>query len=216
MRATARHLDGIRGPGGDEVPVVVVEPSCAAALREDMPRLLAGTPDADAARRVAARVRSAADHLGRLAAAGRAPAWPGGIPPERVTVQTHCHEYATFGNRVQRAALTALGVGTVREATGCCGVAGDFGFTAGHEDVTAAVAEQALAPALREDPDAPVLTDGFSCATQVTHLAATDPRTADPASGGRTGRHLFELLDPDPAPSVPTAPTAPTAPRRTS
>lgn len=185
MRATARHLDAIRGPDGAEVPVVVVEPSCAATLRGDLPHLLADTPDADAARRVAARIRSSADHLGRLAAEGRAPAWPGGTAPDRVTVQTHCHEYATFGNRVQRATLTALGVGSVREATGCCGVAGDFGFTAGHEAVTAAVAEQALAPALRADPDAPVLTDGFSCATQTDHL-------------GRTGRHLFELLDPDP------------------
>ena len=67
---------------------------------------------------------------------------PGGAPPDRVTVQTHCHEYATFGNRVQRATLTALGVGSVREATGCCGLAGDFGFTAGHEFVADAVAQQ--------------------------------------------------------------------------
>ncbi|EYT62398.1 FAD-linked oxidase [Dietzia sp. UCD-THP] len=198
MRATARRLDAIRGPDGGEVPVVVVEPSCAATLREDLPRLLADTPDADTARRVAARIRSAADHLGRLADEGRAPSWPGGTAPDRVTVQTHCHEYATFGNRVQRAALTALGVGSVREATGCCGVAGDFGFTAGHEAVTAAVAEQALAPALRADPDAPVLTDGFSCATQVGHLGATDPTTGS----GRAGRHLFELLDPDPNPTL--------------
>ncbi|UVE97023.1 FAD-binding oxidoreductase [Dietzia sp. B32] len=197
MTSTARRLDAIRGPGGQEVPVVVVEPSCAATLREDLPRLLADTPDADAARRVAARVRSAADHLGRLAAEGRAPAWSGGAPPDRVTVQTHCHEYATFGNRVQRATLTALGVGSVREATGCCGVAGDFGFTAGHESVTAAVAELALAPALRADTDAPVLTDGFSCATQVDHLGAVDPTTGP----GRTGHHLFELLDPDPRPT---------------
>lgn len=203
LRETVRHLDAIRGPDGREVPVVVVEPSCAATLRGDLPRLLAapthagGTdPDAAAARRVAARVRSAADHLGHLAAEGRAPAWPGGAPPDRVTVQTHCHEYATFGNRVQRATLTALGVGSVREATGCCGVAGDFGFTAGHETVADAVAEQALGPALRADPDAPVLADGFSCATQVAHLAARDPLV-----GHRTGRHLFQLLDPDPRPT---------------
>nr|WP_029457639.1 FAD-binding and (Fe-S)-binding domain-containing protein [Dietzia alimentaria] len=202
MTRTALHLDAIRGPDGAEVPVVVVEPSCAAALRGDMPRLLAEGPGspvdaatAAAARRVAARIRSSAEHLGHLAADGRAPAWPDGIAPDRVTVQPHCHEYSTFGNRVQRATLIALGVGSVREATGCCGVAGDFGFTIGHEAVTAAVAEQALGPALRADTDAPVLTDGFSCATQVDHLAGTDPST-----GARAGQHLFELLDPDPAP----------------
>ena len=229
LRETVRHLDGIRGPNGEEVPVVVVEPSCAATLRGDLPRLLGDTSDtssgqgagthdradtdagpdaatdAEAARRVAARIRSAAEHLGALAASGRAPAWPGGAAPDRVTVQTHCHEYATFGNRVQLATLTALGVGSVREATGCCGVAGDFGFTAGHEAVADAVAEQALAPALRADPDAPVLTDGFSCATQITHLAARDPLVGD-----RTGRHLFELLDPDPL----TDPTRATSRRK--
>ena len=222
LRETVRHLDGIRGPDGSEIPVVVVEPSCAAALRGDLPRLLGDTGtggdstsdwdsgEAAAARRVAARVRSAAEHLGHLAASGRAPAWPGGAAPDRVTVQTHCHEYSTFGNRVQRATLTALGVGSVREATGCCGVAGDFGFTSGHEAVVDAVAEQALAPALRADPDAPVLTDGFSCATQVAHLSAHDADV-----GRRTGRHQFELLDPDPATDpVPTASTSPTPPRR--
>ena len=95
---------------------------------------------------------------------------------------------------MQRATLTALGVGSVREATGCCGVAGDFGFTAGHEKVADAVARQALVPALRADRDAPVLTDGFSCATQVRQLSTRDPQLGD-----RTGHHLFELLDPDPA-----------------
>ena len=197
LRRTARYLDGI---GGD-VPIVVVEPSCAATLRDDLPRLLSaeavGSADAARARRVGARVRSAAAHLGELAADGRAPEWPAGAP-EYVVVQPHCHEYATFGNRVQRSTLTALGVRSVVEATGCCGVAGDFGFTAGHEEVADAVAQQALVPALRTHPDAPVLTDGFSCATQIRRLAAVDPTVRGIAGDARSGRHLLELLDPDP------------------
>lgn len=201
---TAAFLDGIRGADGAEVPVVVPEPSCAATLHTELPRLVAiGQPGvdgyaADRARRVAARIRSAAAYLGELAARGAAPQWPGPVP-QRVVVQTHCHEYAGFGNRVQRATLRALGVAEVVEATGCCGVAGDFGFTAGHEQVAAAVAEQALAPALREHPDTVVLTDGFSCATQVAQLSATDPACGGSLGARRTGRHLFELLDPGPA-----------------
>lgn len=203
LRRTAEFLDTLRGADGGEVPIVVPEPSCAATLAEELPRLLAaGEPgvdgfEAERAVRVAARIRSAAAYLGELAAQGRAPAWPGGTP-ERVVVQTHCHEYATFGNRVQRATLRALGVREVVEATGCCGVAGDFGFTAGHEEVAAAVAEQSLAPALRDHPGDVVLTDGFSCATQVAHLAATDSGCAGSLGATRSGRHLFELLDPDP------------------
>ena len=212
LRKTAEFLDGVRGEGGAEVPIVVVEPSCAATLHEELPRLVSEAHDAidvaeaERARRVAARVRSVAGHIGDLAAQGKAPAWPGGDAPSAVIVQTHCHEYATFGNRVQRQTLSALGVGSVVEATGCCGIAGDFGFTAGHEDVADAVAEQALAPALREHSDAPILTDGFSCHAQVAHLSATDPTTRAAGGAGRRGAHLLELLDPDPA-GTPAAPT---------
>ncbi|WP_143965565.1 FAD-binding and (Fe-S)-binding domain-containing protein [Gordonia zhaorongruii] len=199
LRRTARYLDGL---GGD-APIIVVEPSCAATLREELPRLVTddavGKVEADRAARVAARVRSVAVHLGSMAAQGTVPDWPSGTAPSSVVVQTHCHEYATFGNRVQRAVLAALGVGSVVEATGCCGVAGDFGFTAGHEGVADAVAQQALAPALRAHADAPVLTDGFSCATAVRQLAAADATTRGAEGPARRGRHLLELLDPDPS-----------------
>jgi Fe-S oxidoreductase len=108
--------------------------------------------------------------------------------PEDVTVQTHCHEYAVFGAAVQRKALQAVGVPRVREATGCCGVAGNFGFEADHYELSMQVAEQALVPALRDSPeDAVVLTDGFSCHMQVRQL---DP--------DRSSRHLAQLLDPAP------------------
>ena len=148
------------------------------------------------ARRVAGRVRSVATHLADLASRDAAPEWPGGVAPSAVIVQTHCHEYAEFGNRVQRQALAGLGVREIIEATGCCGIAGDFGFTAGHEAVADAVAEQALAPALRAHPDAPILTDGFSCHAQVMHLSATDPTTRAAGGAPRRGAHLLELLDP--------------------
>lgn len=176
LAATAELLDD-----GTDRPIVVVEPSCAATLRGDLPELV----DTDQARRVAARVTSFAAYANGLARENRLAA-PGRAVPDEVVVQTHCHEYATFGAGTQRRVLAAVGVSRVREATGCCGVAGNFGFEAGHYDVSMAVASHALAPALQEgDPSAPVLTDGFSCAMQVDHL--------DPA---RPGRHLAELLDP--------------------
>ena len=192
LAATADYLDAIRGEGGAEVPIVVVEPSCAATLHRELPLLV----DSDQARRVAARVKSAASYVAwRLEAAdGRSP-WEVAEETSTIIVQTHCHEYAGFGNRIQRRALAALGVSTLVEATGCCGVAGDFGFTAGHEDVANAVAEHALAPAMREHVDATVLTDGFSCSTQVEHIAAgrTGAAAGPPE---RRGVHLFELIDP--------------------
>lgn len=68
--------------------------------------------------------------------------------------------------------------------SGCCGLAGNFGFERGHYDVSAACAEQGLWPAVRDaDPGTAILADGFSCRTQIEagHL-------------GREGMHLAELL----------------------
>ncbi|WP_342000181.1 FAD-binding oxidoreductase [Microbacterium sp. LWH7-1.2] len=163
---------------GTDRPIVVIEPSCAAALRKDGPELV-GTA---AAQRVAARIRSFAEAVTDWTTQG----WRPAHVASEVTVQTHCHEYAVFGAGVQRAALEAVGVTIVREATGCCGVAGNFGFEAAHYDVSMAVAAQALIPALnRTGPETPVLTDGFSCSMQVQQL--------EPA---RRGWHLAEILDP--------------------
>ncbi|NLU84381.1 FAD-binding oxidoreductase [Rhodococcus sp. HNM0569] len=173
LRKTAAALDD-----GTDRPIVVLEPSCAAALRKDLPELV----DTEQAQRVAVRVRSFADHVVHLAGSG----WrPRGSLPDSVTVQTHCHEYATFGAATQRKALAAVGVERVREAVGCCGVAGNFGFERDHYDVSMKVAEQALAPALAADT-AQVLTDGFSCHMQVRQL---EP--------GRESLHLAQILDPE-------------------
>lgn len=174
LSRTAQNLDD-----GTDRPIVVPEPSCAAALRKDLPELV-HTP---AARRVAARVHSFADYLPRLLERG----WRPENLPEAVTVQTHCHEYAVFGARTGAAALSALGV-EVHTADGCCGVAGNFGFERGHYEVSVAVSENALGPALRATPDRPVITDGFSCAMSVDHLTATDDAIS------ARGLHLAELL----------------------
>ena len=196
LRRAAEALDD-----GTDRPIVVIEPSCAAALRKDLPELV-GT---DAARRVAARVRSFATMVTELAASGWRPR-PRTALPAAVTVQTHCHEYAVFGAATQRKALAAVGVQDVGEAVGCCGVAGNFGFETRHFDISMQVAEQALAPAMRTHPDRPLLTDGFSCRMQARQL-----------DSARTASHLAELLDPgraDPA-AADTAPAVSAAHRPT-
>jgi Fe-S oxidoreductase len=191
LRRTAANLDD-----GTDRPIVVPEPSCAAALAKDLPELV----PTDSARRVAARVRSFAAHLPTLLDAG----WQPPPLPDEVTLQTHCHEYAVFGARTGTAALEALGV-TVHSADGCCGVAGNFGFEKGHYEVSMAVAENGLAPALRDDPHRPVVTDGFSCAMAVEHLAAVDDGLTDARE--IRGVHLAELLTsttrPRPTPDQP-------------
>ncbi|MEU6806756.1 FAD-binding and (Fe-S)-binding domain-containing protein [Streptomyces neyagawaensis] len=177
MARTVARLDN-----GDDRPVVVAEPSCAAALKRDVPELL-GT---DAARRVAARVHTLTGALTELAE----PGWTPPELPQNVVLQTHCHEYATFKGHHPRDLLGRLGVRKVDEAEGCCGLAGNFGFEAGHYDTSMAVADLALKPRLDAvDAQGPavVVADGFSCATQIDHLAG---------DRGVRALHLAELLDP--------------------
>ncbi|GAA5194114.1 FAD-binding and (Fe-S)-binding domain-containing protein [Arthrobacter gyeryongensis] len=166
---------------GTERPIVVVEPSCAAALRKDLPELV----HTEQAKRVAARVRSFAVYIAEQVAEGWTPS-PAKPVPEEAVLQTHCHEYSVFGSGSQKKTLEAAGVASVVDANGCCGVAGNFGFEANHYAVSMQVAENALAPALRATGDSTVvLTDGFSCARQVNQLDPT-----------RLGLHLAQVLDP--------------------
>jgi Fe-S oxidoreductase len=171
LRRTLRLL---RLPLGAGVPVVGLEPSCVAMLRSDLRELL---PDDPAAAVLAGRVRTLAEILRE-----HAPDWQ---PPERAVdavQQVHCHQHAVLGHDADDGLLRAAGV-RVRRATGCCGLAGSFGYQRGHEDLSGALAERSLAPAIRSMPEALVLADGFSCRLQVAQTT------------GRQALHLAELLD---------------------
>ncbi|MEU7075315.1 FAD-binding and (Fe-S)-binding domain-containing protein [Streptomyces narbonensis] len=166
-----RTLDVV---GGVEGPLVVLEPSCAAALRTDLPELL---PDDPRAVRLADSVLTFAEALETLA-----PDWAPPRLDRPVTGQTHCHQHAVLGDAADRRLRARAGL-TGEPAGGCCGLAGNFGFEPGHYEVSVACAEDQLLPALRAAPDGTtVLADGFSCRTQIADLA------------GARARHLAEVL----------------------
>ncbi|MFJ7149496.1 FAD-binding and (Fe-S)-binding domain-containing protein [Streptomyces sp. NPDC100445] len=156
------------------LPVVVLEPSCAAALRSDLPELLHDDPRAA---RLSAAVLTFAEALER-----HAPEWTPPAVDRPVAGQTHCHQHAVLGDSPDRRLRAAAGL-TGDLSGGCCGLAGNFGFEKGHYEVSQACAEDQLLPAVRHAPeDTVVLTDGFSCRTQLQQLA------------GVRGRHLAEVL----------------------
>ncbi|MFH7599342.1 FAD-linked oxidase C-terminal domain-containing protein [Streptomyces racemochromogenes] len=158
-------------------PVVALEPSCAAALRSDAPELLAGDEEV---RRLAARTRTFAEQLVHHAPG----AWRAPPAARAATVQTHCHQYAELGTGPDRELMRRAGLDADVLDAGCCGLAGNFGFERGHYDVSMAIAEQGVLPAVRAAaPDAFVLADGFSCRTQI-----------EQAGTGRRALHLAEAL----------------------
>jgi FAD/FMN-containing dehydrogenase/Fe-S oxidoreductase len=174
-RRLRRLLDALGPALRQGLPLVVLEPSCAAVLRDDARSLLGDTEEV---RRLAGATHTLAELLER-----EAPSWTPGRLDRRVVVQTHCHQHAVLGSAADDRVLERLGVEAVRLDAGCCGMAGNFGFEAGHYATSVAVAELALLPALRaEPPTTVVLADGFSCRTQIEQLA------------GRPALHLAELL----------------------
>jgi Fe-S oxidoreductase len=180
-RLAALLGEGGRRPGADGahaggVRLVGLEPSCLAVLRHDAAALLGNDP-------AGAAVARAASTLAEVLAAT-----PGWAPPDlrgmEVVAQPHCHQHAVLGWEADRELLARAGA-AVTAVGGCCGLAGNFGAERGHYDVSVAVAETALLPAVRAaGRGAVVLADGFSCRTQLDHLA------------GRRALHLAELLAP--------------------
>jgi Fe-S oxidoreductase len=171
LRATLAALDEHVRHGGI---VVGLEPSCTAVLRSDLPELL---PEDPRSAPIAAAVRTLAEFLAEQ------PDWH---PPQRhgrsIIVQPHCHHHAILGFDADRRLFAAMGV-RVTEVTGCCGLAGNFGMQSGHYDISVAVAENGLLPALRgAEDDSILIADGFSCRTQAAQLA------------DRQSRHLVQFL----------------------
>ncbi|MFD9032958.1 FAD-binding and (Fe-S)-binding domain-containing protein [Streptomyces sp. NPDC059567] len=171
-KAMRRTLDVMEPKPGH--PVVVLEPSCAATLRTDLPELL---PDDPRARTLASSVRTFAEALEEFA-----PEWEPPRLDHPVAGQTHCHQHAVLGDDADRRLRERMGL--VGELSGgCCGLAGNFGFEPGHYEVSVACAEDQLLPAVRAAADnAVLLADGFSCRTQLDDLA------------GRRARHIAEVL----------------------
>jgi FAD/FMN-containing dehydrogenase/Fe-S oxidoreductase len=159
------------------VPVVGLEPSCLAVLRSDAVELVDDPRAVD----VAAGVFTLSELLQRT---------EGWAPPDltgtTLVVQPHCHQASVLGFEADLAIMTASGA-TVDRLSGCCGLAGNFGVEKGHYEVSVAIAEQQLLPAVRRAPQgAVVVADGFSCRTQLDDLADVQ------------AVHLAQLLDPIP------------------
>ncbi|MFT4011780.1 MAG: FAD-linked oxidase C-terminal domain-containing protein, partial [Nocardioidaceae bacterium] len=146
------------------VPVVGLEPSCLATLRSDAVELT----DLPEAAEVAAGMLSFAELVTRL-----------DLPVPDLTgveivAQPHCHHHAVIGWRLDQQLLERAGA-VVTKVAGCCGLAGNFGVEQGHYEVSVAIAETHLLPAVRAaraaNPETVILADGMSCRVQLDDLA---------------------------------------------
>ena len=167
-RALRRVLRGLRDEIVSGVPVVVLEPSCAAVFRDELAGLF---PDDEHARRLSEQTYVLPEFLRKKA--------PGFRPPplaRRAILQGHCHQRAIMKMTDEEDLLRQMGIDIAVPEAGCCGMAGAFGFERGdHYNVSTLCGEKALLPEIRRAlPETLVIADGFSCREQIRQGTARE------------------------------------------
>jgi FAD/FMN-containing dehydrogenase/Fe-S oxidoreductase len=155
------------------IPIVVLEPSCASVFRDELHNLF---PDDPVAKKLRDQALLLSEFLEKEA--------PDYQPPRieaKALVQGHCHHKSILKFDAENALLKKIGLESEVLASGCCGMAGSFGFESDKYDVSVAIGERKLLPAVREAPlSTVIMADGFSCREQIAQ---------------ETGRHALHLAE---------------------
>ena len=176
-----RNVEALRPYAENGSPIVGTEPSCLLTLRDEYPDLLPGT-----AARVVARQSLLLDEL-LVQLATREPNVSrifGDHLRRRIILHGHCHQKALVGMEPTLAALALVpGYEVELVESGCCGMAGSFGFEREHYEISRAMGARRLFPAIEAAPrEAAIAITGVSCRQQISHFT------------GRRPRHVVELL----------------------
>ncbi|MBI1293061.1 FAD-binding protein [bacterium] len=184
---TLRKLDVYARRG---LPILTVEPSCCSALREDLPDLI---DDAALGQRVSKAVIPIEHFLDQEQAAGRIKLDLKAVR-KNYLMHGHCHQKALEGTGPAKRLLgSADGLPRVAEVdSGCCGMAGSFGYEQEHYQISQEIGESRLFPAVRNRPEGTtVIANGFSCRHQIKDATGAKPMHIIEA----IGRALLEKKD---------------------
>ncbi len=165
---------------GQGLTIVGCEPSCVSAVKEDYPDLVR---EVDKAKRVAEHFLLIEDFVLQQLQQNETPL---AFKPLRQNIlyHGHCHHKALFGTETSKAALTqAAGCNVTEVDSGCCGMAGVFGYEKEHYALSLKIGDQRLFPAINALPmEHRVVANGFSCRHQIEHAT------------GRQAQHVIEIL----------------------
>ena len=170
-----RILDVLEGPLEAGVPIVVLEPSCASVFRDELRNLFPNNPRAD-------RLRNQSFLLGEFLER-QAPGYQPAQLPRKVLLHGHCHQKALMKMTAEESLLRRMGAELQPVDSGCCGMAGPFGFEKDKYEISRAIGERVLLPAVRQTSEETlIVSDGFSCREQIEQMT------------GRRAIHLAEAL----------------------
>lgn len=174
-RLLRQTMDTLRPQIRAGIPIVVLEPSCAAVFRDELINLY---PRDEDAQRLSKQTFLLSEFLQERLENYQ--------PPEihrKAIVHGHCHHRAVMTMRAEEKLLQKLGLDYTLLDSGCCGMAGAFGFEREHYDISVKVGERVLLPAVRRaDSGTLIIADGFSCREQISQLT------------NRKGLHLAEVI----------------------
>ncbi|HEY6180835.1 MAG TPA: FAD-binding and (Fe-S)-binding domain-containing protein [Terriglobales bacterium] len=157
------------------IPVVVLEPSCAAVFRDELLNLF---PDDPRARKLSQQVYLLSEFLEQ-----KAPDFPLPKLNKQAIVHGHCHHKSVMKMTAEESVMHKMGIDFQAPASGCCGMAGSFGFEHDRYEISIAIGEQQLLPVVRQaPPDSLIIADGFSCREQISQ------------GTGRASLHLAEVI----------------------
>jgi Fe-S oxidoreductase len=194
-RYLRRVLAGLRDEIRRGTPVVGAEPSCVATFKDELPKLL---PNDDDAKRLSGQTFHLSEFL-----VDRGVDMP--ALRRRAVLWGHCHHKATGGIDAERRLLEGMGMEVQVAGGGCCGLAGSWGFEAGHHELSLEIGEEGFFPAVRgADPDTLIVADGFSCRTQLEqsglgrralHVGQVMAMARERGSGGAPGPYPERAFD---------------------
>jgi FAD/FMN-containing dehydrogenase/Fe-S oxidoreductase len=159
-----RMLDVLAPHIREGIPLVGAEPSCVAAFRDELPGLM---PYDEDAKRLSLQALTLAELLRE-----HAPRWEPPRLAAKALVHGHCHHEAVMGMSAEKELYERMDLDFELLDSGCCGLAGSFGFEKEHDRVSREIGEQRLMPAVRGAPkEAILIADGFSCKTQIEEMS---------------------------------------------
>jgi len=174
-RLLRRILDALAAEIASGVPLVVLEPSCAAVFRDELLNLF---PDDPGAQKLSRQTFLLSEFLEKKAKHFVLPKLP-----RKALLHGHCHHKTIMKMTDEESVLKKMGVDFHAPAPGCCGMAGSFGFEKEKYEVSVAIGELELLPAVRKTPpDSLIIADGFSCREQISQCA------------GREALHLAQVI----------------------
>jgi Fe-S oxidoreductase len=174
----AWNVDQLAGYAENGVSIVGLEPSCLLTLRDEYPEFLR----TNEAKRVAERSFLLEEFLHKEVNAGKL-SFLSRSGKRKALLHGHCHQKALVGSAPTMAVLNAAGFEVSEVDSGCCGMAGSFGFEKEHYDLSLKIGNRRLAPAVKAAAgDVEIVAPGISCRQQIEHLT------------GRKAKHPAEVL----------------------